>query len=321
MFTDQIAPLLDPAAGPVRLDVMHDGHAIPLQFRHGGAQARTLFVTFHGAVDRKTREVPSFLGFFADLKDKAHQLNLSDPAMLRDGDHAIAWYAGQEGLALQQVLPALVRDIQAALGAERVVFLGSSGGGFAALYYGWHHPGSVVLAANPQTDLMAYYPFGIDAYRAGCWPALAPDADLGQAVTADVTALYARKVPATVIYVQSAMDPFHVSRHMAPFMAQVAKVKDAQVTYHVDYFGTRGHSFSFVTLLPWIRAILLAPGTDLQDILDTRARLETASSAAAPSRSLLQKLTGKPAAPASAAGADPRIPMADMLRDIALKGD
>ena len=321
MFTDQLAPFLDPAAGPVRHDVMHDGHAIPLQFRHGGTQARTLFVTFHGAVDRKTREVPSFLGFFADLKDKAHQLNVSDPAMLRDGDHAIAWYAGHDGLALQQVLPVLLRDLQAALGVDRVVFLGSSGGGFASLYYGWQHPGSVVLAANPQTDLTRYYPFGVDAYRAGCWPALAPDADLSGVVTTDVTALYARAVPSTLIYVQSAMDPFHVSQHMAPFMAQVAG-KDAPVTFHVDYFGTTGHSFSFVTLLPWIRAILLAPGTDLQGILDTRSRLAEAAAMATRGPSLMQKLTGKaPRKADGAAAADPRIPMADMLRDIALKGD
>jgi pimeloyl-ACP methyl ester carboxylesterase len=320
MFTDQLHPFLTPSAEPVRHDVVHDGQRIPLQFRHGGPQARTLFITFHGAVDRKTREVPSFLGFFADLKNKAHQLNVSDPAMLRDGEHAISWYAGHKGLHLQKILPVLFRNLQTALDIDRVVFLGSSGGGFAALFYGWQHPGSVVLAANPQTDLTKYYKFGVDAYRAGCWPDLPLDADLSQVVTTDVGSLYAQKVPSTVIYVQSAMDPFHLGQHMAPFLAQVPGGKNIPMTFHVDYFGATGHSFSFVTLLPWIRAILLAPDTGLQGILDARARLEAAGSMATQGRPLTQKLTSRLGKSAPASDADPRIPMADMLRDIALKG-
>ena len=317
MFSDQLEPLLDPKADFVRHDIIHAGGRIPLQFRHGGPQARTLFVTFHGAVDRKTREVPSFLGFFADLKGKAHQLNVSDPSMLIDGSFGMSWYAGHAGFPTQEVLPVLFRELLAALGADRIVFLGSSGGGFAALFYGWHHPASVVLAANPQTDLTGYYPAAVRNYRTGCWPDLDPATDLSQVVTTDLTALYAQAVPATVIYVQSAMDPFHVGRHMAPFMAATRPGAETGLTFHVDYFGTSGHAFSFASLLPWIRAILLAPGTDLQGILDTRARLATAT---AQGRSLLHKLNGK-APQAGKAAEDPRIPMADMLRDIALKGN
>ena len=322
MFTDQLAPFLDPAAGLVRHDVTHDGHAIPLQFRHGGAQARTLFVTFHGAVDRNTREVPSFLGFFADLKDKAHQLNVSDPSMLVEGTFGMSWYAGHAGFETQKILPALFRDLAAALAVERVVFLGSSGGGFAALFYGWHHPGSVVLAANPQTDLTRYFARLVESYRDTCWPALADNAALQDVVTTDVGGLYARSVPSTVIYLQSALDRFHLYNHMAPFFAGLPFRKDdPMMTLHADYFGASGHAMSIETLLPWIRAILLAPGTDLQGILDTRSRLEAAATATR-GPSLMQKLTGKaPRKADGAAAADPRIPMADMLRDIALKGD
>ncbi|MBU2357621.1 MAG: hypothetical protein KKB02_01605 [Alphaproteobacteria bacterium] len=321
MFSDQFASFLDPDAGPVRHDVMHDGHPIPLQFRHGGPQARTLFVTFHGAIDRKTREVPAFLGFFADLKGKAHQLNVSDPSMLVDGDFGMAWYAGHAGFPTQKILPALFRDLQAALGADRIVFMGSSGGGFAALFYGWHHPGSVVLAANPQTDLTRYFERLIDPYRKRCWPALADNAALRDVVTTDVGALYAQSMPSTVIYVQSALDRFHMYNHMGPFFAGLPFAKtDPMIILHADYFGTNGHAMDMQTLLPWVRAILLASGSGLQDILDTRTRLATAA-AAPQGRSLLHKLTGKAPQAAKAPEADPRIPMADMLRDIALKGN
>ncbi|WP_392336647.1 alpha/beta fold hydrolase [Loktanella salsilacus] len=312
MFTDQLHPFLTPSAEPVRHDVVHDGQRIPLHFRHGGAQARTLFVTFHGAIDRQTREVPAFMGFLPELQGQAHQISVSDPSMLKDADFGMSWFAGHDGFATQDILPVLFRDLQQALDVDRVVFMGSSGGGFAALFYGWHHPGSVVLAANPQTDLTRYFSRLVAPYRAHCWPALADNADLAQVVTTDVCALYAQSIPSTVIYVQSALDRFHMCNHMGPFFAAMPFRKTAPVVLHADYFGTTGHAFSFEQLSPWVRAILMAPGTGLEDILETRARLQSLTGNA----SRLPKAASKAAGP----GADTRVAMADMLRDIALKG-
>ncbi len=193
---------------------------VPMRFRHAPG-AKALIVCFHGAVDRATREIPAFAPYLLGQDNSAHQLLISDPAMLLDGTHRLGWYAGYDGFNLQAVLGQAIRKVAAELGVERVVYFGTSGGGLAALYYGWYHPGSVVVVGNPQTDIERYYKSLIDLYRAACWPKLATDAALGSVIAAEVNSLYSRSIENTVVYLQETTDRFHLHQHLAPFLAAI----------------------------------------------------------------------------------------------------
>lgn len=55
--------------------------------------------------------------------------------MLKAGSHKISWYAGGEDFSAQTILKNLFNRIIQIGEFDRVVFFGSSGGGFASLYY------------------------------------------------------------------------------------------------------------------------------------------------------------------------------------------
>ena len=92
------------------------------------------------------------------------QLSISDPLMMLPGDHTLAWYLGGENFPLQDLLEELFSKVVKIGGFKRVVFFGSSGGGFAALYYASVLPGSVAVPVHPQTSIQNYYSSHIEHY-------------------------------------------------------------------------------------------------------------------------------------------------------------
>lgn len=244
--------------------------ALPLWLRQRN-RSDTVVVSFHGAVDRATRQPPVFMPSFPLRGNAPSQLAISDPALLEPGEFSLAWYSGQPGLALQQALPAVIGDVMRHLGASRVIFVGSSGGGFASLYYSWHFPDSVALVSVPQTNMRTYHKGHIRRCREGLWPGVSSDAALSDLICTDVCQLYARKVPNTVIYLQSAGDRFHLQSQMLPFAAAITSVKDSRFVLQCDFWGRLGHSGSVPpeALTRWLNAIQASPSLDVDDLLST----------------------------------------------------
>lgn len=247
-----------------------DGKALPLWLRRR-SESDTLLVSFHGAVDRASRTPPVFMPAFPLTGNVPSQLAISDPALLEPGDFSLAWYAGQPGLALQQALPGVIRDAMRHLGASRVIFVGSSGGGFASLYYSWHFPDSVALVAVPQTNMRSYHRGHIRRYREALWPDATSDAALSKRICTDVCPLYAREVPNTVIYLQSAGDRFHLHSQLLPFATAITSVKDSRFVLQCDFWGRLGHSGSVApsALTRWLQAIQASPSLGVDDLLTT----------------------------------------------------
>jgi hypothetical protein len=128
--------------------VRTSGGEIP--FRVTRRDSPYLVVSFAGAIDRRKYELPQFGGARLDEYVPASVVAIADPSRSRHANLTAAWYAGHEGFETQQILPGLIRRLAAACGAGRVIFLGGSVGGFAALYYSWHLPVSVVIVTNPK---------------------------------------------------------------------------------------------------------------------------------------------------------------------------
>lgn len=259
------------------IDLDFEGQLIPLRFQPGRKNCKTLLIMFHGAVDRETRKVPAFTPFLPELADSVHQLAISDPTMLAGSNFSMSWYAGHESFDSQRILKDIFKKIADFLSVENVIFFGTSGGGFAALYYSWHYCGSVAIVGNPQTKIEKYYSGHVQRYRDECWKSLEKEHPLGELICADVCNLYAERFDNTVIYLQSNSDYFHLFHHMAPFLDAVKVHKKPALISNVGFWGRMGHSPAFSAMHPWVKTVLSAPDLSVETLIKTHDLLTNQS--------------------------------------------
>ena len=254
-----------------------DGVQFPLRFLSGG-KVRSLVISFHGAINREKRDIPAFLPFQPGLSGIAHQIAISDPTMYSRNNFNLSWYTGHEGFPCQSNLPTLITAIKQLFDIERRVYFGSSGGGFAALFYSWADQGSIALVRSPQTNITKYRSGHITRYRKACWPELDDNEQLSEKIVTDVSELYREAMNNTVIYLQSTGDPFHLSNHMIPFLQSVQtsiSETNSRFILNCDFWGNFGHDSSIPqkAYLPWMIAALTSPSDQVDDILRTRHEL------------------------------------------------
>jgi len=254
--------------GTHRISVSLLGNRIELKLRIV-PQARKLIAHFHGAINRETRRPPVFNGFL-DGADDAHQVSLADPSLFIDKPFSISWFAGHEAFDTQSIYTQLFRILVSELAVERTIYFGSSGGGYAALYFSHCHPGSIAVAGNPQVRLLSYSQKLLRQYREACWPALQTNEELQGATCADLLPLYAGGYRNTVIYIQSMGDRVHSAKHMLPFAGAISQApgKD-RFLLHSDYPGEMGHRRTSELYRQWVRAACAAPSIEPADLLDS----------------------------------------------------
>lgn len=123
-----------------------------------------LTVLFHGALDRAKLRLPIFQRWRYQVELQAGPtLAIGDPTLDLSGSMRLGWYLGTESTDLVPWIAGSIQRIARALGVSRIVLVGSSGGGFAALQVGAFLPRSVVVAMSPQTDLRSYSPRLVNA--------------------------------------------------------------------------------------------------------------------------------------------------------------
>ena len=263
--------------------------------------AKVLVVLFHGAVD-KDRRTPPVYQSCPPVPFPCHQLSISDPSIEREGTQSVCWYVGHEGFNLQEELPPFLKSLKASLEVERVVFVGMSAGGFAALFYSWHLPESVALVGVPQVSILHYNRRHVQNYLSSCWPSLSAPEQLQSHRVTDVSNLYAQKVPNAVVYLQSTGDRHHLTKHLARFLPAISRVPQARFHFNMDYWGTSGHSGSVSqkTLAIWLRVVATSPSIDNDELLENYYDIR---SAAAPE-----------ATDGTGRGTEPAADHSDMLR-------
>lgn len=235
--------------------------------------AKTLVVIFHGAYERSRYEMPNFLDR-VDLGVSAHRLSVADPSLEMHDRLALGWFAGDEELPLQTLLPSYLRELAAELSIERVLFMGSSGGGYAALFYSWHFEDSVAVVKIPQTRILKYRHAAYDRYLKACWPN-GVESYGEKAPVLDLLDLYSKGMNNQVVFIQNAFDYHHLYEHMTPFVASLPEESRDRLLVKTSYWGKQGHSNS-VPLLEWDtwgRAAAMAPTNTAIDIADAYLRL------------------------------------------------
>ena len=117
-------------------------------------KSKKLFIHFSGG-GRKNHSYPLFLRWKYGNRLGGNILCIEDPMQAACESTCVKWYYGTNDKSyLVEMLP-LVKKAIADLGmsAEDVTFLGSSGGGYAALYMANLLDGSAAIALSPQTVL------------------------------------------------------------------------------------------------------------------------------------------------------------------------
>ena len=130
--------------------------------------AITTLVVFHAATPSPVETFPVFAGRTVTKSVDANLIFVSDPILERGVN--LGWFAGLEGLPLQDILPQVLQHVLKHIPHHRyLAFFGPSGGGFAALFYGSRFKDSLVIPMNPQTDFSTYDPNAVDRYYSAAW--------------------------------------------------------------------------------------------------------------------------------------------------------
>lgn len=283
------------------------GGAYPLPVRGWPSPgSKTLVVLFHGSVNREIRKYPAFYGYRQGVDGHAHQIALSDPSLMSSPDLTNAWFAGSRDTPLQKLLLPFFAQIIEHLGIEKVIFAGGSGGGFAALYYSWHFPGSAAVVSVPQTDIYSYHDRYREAYLAACWPEIDREGEDEELPCLDLRQIYANGMSNSVVYLQSSLDLFHLQHQMLPFLTCLSGPALDRVAVKVSFWGVIGHSNSVpnTELESWIRTLL-----SLEELSSRGATLEHESV------TTLFTAATSPASGPSPAAVGPAEPTPQMQRD------
>ena len=221
-FADLESFLAEPALeGERSYSIAFPDSYLDLEWYERGTE--TLIVVFSGAKSmRNTSALPFFSGRGVSRRDRLSAVLVADPALYRSESLRLAWYLGSDATPMAETLPAVLAKILERSSARRVLFLGGSGGGFAALRYSYRFPDSLALVWNPQTDVLRYATATWTRYATealGASPRDAAEIIRGR-VSGDLTELYdPGRMRNRVVYIQNTTDR-HVDRHLNPFLAR-----------------------------------------------------------------------------------------------------
>lgn len=189
-------------------------------------QSSTLFVIFHGAVRISVDTYPRFDRVTTMKKNGNSFVSFADPTLVIDPEITLGWYIGTEDWDPQNVILQVIQEAATTSGASNIVFIGGSGGGFAALKYSLHFPGSLAFVFSPQTD--------VARYRGGSFPRLREkgfNSDSEETLKRtypgrfEVISQYSEPVSHDIYYYQNLTDPDHIERQYLPFLRAVGIFK------------------------------------------------------------------------------------------------
>jgi len=136
-----------------------------------------LIVTFPGAARPGKNIYPLFarVATFRALRAPAF-LAFADPTIKLDPDRAmlLSWFLGGPGFDPADPIRRAVKKAQGKTGAKHVVFVGGSGGGFAALRLSSMVPGSMAYLHEGTTSIARTPPVQSERYFSTVWPGWDP---------------------------------------------------------------------------------------------------------------------------------------------------
>ncbi|MFD1847841.1 hypothetical protein [Arthrobacter flavus] len=193
---------------------------LDLDFLYEPESSSTLVVVLHGALGRNKFVLPRFEWRSTLQNVRASKLYLSDSTVSQSANLEIGWYFGQQKDDLVERYSALVRHIKVIGSYQRVLFVGSSAGGFAALSMSRKIADSCAVAFSPQTTIAAYHPGHVRKFSDVVFPNFGSfdriERDFGMRI--NLRRLYDGTENLNYFrFVQNIGDPFHYEGHYVPF--------------------------------------------------------------------------------------------------------
>lgn len=144
--------LISPQAGFSRYSMRLADESV-LGFLVKNCKSEVLVVSLHGAINSHDF-VPSNFEFSDILLEQKHSLMfVEDPGLGFHPDIQTGWYLGTRQFDLHQCIAVLAEEVASEIGANKIVFIGSSDAGFAALQIASHSSGSTALVFDARTEV------------------------------------------------------------------------------------------------------------------------------------------------------------------------
>lgn len=147
------------------------GRTRTLCFVNRLAPRDALIVAFHGAhVRSKPVLYPRYERVRTLQGMDASFMCFADPTAQHHPNVLLSWYLGDEHFDPMDGIDRIIDQAVKRTGARKVIFLGGSGGGFAALRACLRRPGSAAFVESPRVDLRTASPRSLEKYLSRYWP-------------------------------------------------------------------------------------------------------------------------------------------------------
>lgn len=201
--------------------IIHHPKRLGMKFYGFGSIRRhaPLHIVFHGAMVSGTW-FPRFERV-RSLRDQGLSFcSIADPTIQLDLGLKLGWYAGHDGQDPMEWIVELVSRLVAVAEPSQLVFVGSSGGGFAALRASRHFPDSLAFVSDPQTIVPNYHDAQVARLLHVGFDDMSPEAAM-QAHADRLTVVNGLAQEGVddgfVYFTQHRWDKFHIENHLKPF--------------------------------------------------------------------------------------------------------
>lgn len=218
------------------------GQLVPSAYLHDG-EGDVLTVYFHGATDRTKFTMPRYERLRSMPKlGLGPVMFFSDPCLDLDSRMLLSWYVGTEARDLHREIARMIEAYARRRGIEKVLLVGNSGGGFAALQLGAYLEGTRVVSFNPQIQVDRYVPRIAESAHWALFGRNTVSDDPLNAPRMDLIERYRRiGFDQDVLLIQNPGDDHHHQEHFLPFSeAFAASERSDRLRMLTPYLGP-GH--------------------------------------------------------------------------------
>lgn len=214
-------------------------HGIPLDVLAFNRKAKKTVVFFHGAI-APSSTIPVFVGNGLSRDGNFNRISISDPIFTQH-NLTLGWHAGFGDLPeLSSIIFEIVASILFSFHTttQNLLFVGASGGGFAALNMSRLFPRSTALVMNPQTDVTKYRKEYVTRWCQRAWGVETPS-EIPSTFIHDMTSTYRNGFMNDILYMQNRNDKFHIKHHLLPFLQAVNDAPRSPTTGTVHLLSGR----------------------------------------------------------------------------------
>jgi hypothetical protein len=149
-------------------------------------------------------------------------ISFDDPVVSCTKSTNLGWYIGTKNTDVQEAINEIIQHIldKNSIAPNRVIFYGSSGGGFAAIMAATRLRGSTAIAINPQTNILNYHRKSYEKLLKSFFhDNSVQDYSLAEYINrfSIIENITSSKYIPNIIYIQNTQDSFHVNNHYIPF--------------------------------------------------------------------------------------------------------